>query len=272
VAVVALLAFASFLSLSAAQPVIERTETVRTRTDAESFVVLDVSRSMLARRGSGAPTRLERAKTAAAALRSALSEVPVGIASLTDRVLPHLFPSADRRVFETTLARSLAIEQPPPRSSLATNATKLESLASIRTQRYFAPSARKRLLVVLTDGETQPVVGARLGSLFRMPPTIEVVFVQFWHPDERVYSGGVPEPQYRPDRSSSAVLGGIAESISGSVYAEGEVEAAARKVRELIGNGRTVTRARHDRRIALAPFLAAAALAPLGLLLSRRAR
>lgn len=272
VALAALLALGTLLGLAAAQPVIERTKTVRARTDAEAFVVLDVSRSMLARRGSGSPSRIERAKRAATDLRSALSEVPVGIASLTDRVLPHLFPSADRRVFETTLARSLAIEKPPPRSSLATSATRLESLASVRTQHYFAPSARKRLLVVLTDGETQPVIGARLGSLFRRPPVIEVVFVRFWHQDERVYSGGVPEPQYRPDPSSSAVLDGLAESVSGSVYAEGEVEAAARKTRELIGSGRTAIRGEHDRRIALAPFLAAAALAPLVLLLWRRDR
>ena len=42
----------------------------------------------------------------------------VGIASLTDRVLPHLFPSTDVDVFEATIERSMAIERPPPRSSL----------------------------------------------------------------------------------------------------------------------------------------------------------
>jgi hypothetical protein len=268
----ALLVLAALLGLAAAQPVVERTRTVRARTDAEVFVVLDVSRSMLARRGSGSPMRIERAKSAARDLRSALPGVPVGIASLTDRVLPHLFPSTDGRVFETTLFRSLGIERPPPRSVVATNATNLESLATIRTQRYFSPSARKRLLLVLTDGETQPASGARLGSLFRRPPVVEVVFVRFWHPEERVLSGGAPEPQYRPDRSSRAVVDGLAGAVSGSVYTEDELEAAARKARELIGSGRLASRSEQGSRIPLAPWLAVAALAPLALLLSRRER
>lgn len=272
VALASVLAFGTLLSLAAAQPVIEQTRTVRVRTDAEALVVLDVSRSMLARDGAGGPMRIERAKMAATVLRSALSEVPVGIASLTDRVLPHLFPSADQRVFEMTLTHSLAIERPPPRSTLATSATRLESLASIRTQRYFSPSARKRLLLVLTDGETQPVSGPRLRSLFRRPPVIDVVFVRFWQEDERVFTGGAPEPEYRPDASSGAVLAGVAESVSGSVYSEAKVDAAARKARRLIGSGRVVARGEYGGRIALAPYLAAAALVPLALLLARRDR
>lgn len=266
-----LVVFAALLALAAAQPVIERTRTVRVRTDAEAFVVLDVSRSMLARRARGGPMRIDRAKAVAADLRSALVEVPFGIASITDRVLPHLFPSADERVFQATLAASVGIERPPPRSSLAASATELESLGTIRTQRYFAPSARRRLLVVLTDGETQPVARARLRSIFRRPPVIDVVFVRFWNADERVYSRGSAEP-YEPDPSSAAVLAGIAEALSGSVFSEREAEAAGRKARELIGNGPTLVRGERGRRIALAPYLLAAALAPLILLLVKRDR
>ncbi len=262
---------AVLLGLATAQPVVERTRTVRARTDAEIFVVLDVSRSMLARR-PGSQSRIERAKTAAAELRAALPEVPVGLASLTDRVLPHLFPSSDQRVFESTLARSLAIEKPPPRSALATSATRLEALASIRTQRYFSPSARKRLLLVLTDGETQPLVGARLGSLFRRPPVVDVVFVQIWHRDERVYASGSPEPQYLPDPSAGAVLEGLAKSISGSAYGEAALDEATSEARRLVGSGRTVVRGEYAGRIPLAPYLAAGALAPLALLLVRRDR
>ena len=120
----AVLAAGACLGFAAAQPVIERTKTLRTRTDAEAFIVLDVSRSMLAQRDTGSPTRLERARAAAKELRSAWPEVPVGVASLTDRVLPHLFPSVDESVFAATIDRSLGIEQPPPRSSLATSGTK----------------------------------------------------------------------------------------------------------------------------------------------------
>ncbi|MBA2298827.1 MAG: VWA domain-containing protein [Actinobacteria bacterium] len=269
---VTLAAVAALLGLAAAQPVIERTRIVRVRTDAEAFVVLDVSRSMLARSDADSPSRLERAKSAATTLRSALPEVPVGVASLTDRVLPHLFPSVDEGVFEATVAHSLAIEKPPPRSALATSATRLEALASIVTQRYFSPSARTRLLLVLTDGESQPLIGARLGSLFQRPPVVDVVFVQFWHGDERVFSRGVPEPQYLPDPSASSVLAGLAESISGNAYPESELDAAVSQARRLVGSGRTVVRGDPGSRIPLAPHLAAVALAPLALLLIRRNR
>ena len=272
VALVAVFVFGALLALAATQPVLERTKPKRVRTDAEALVVLDISRSMLARTGARAPMRIQRAKKAAIVLRSALSEVPVGIASMTDRVLPHLFPSADQRAFERTLRYSLAIERPPPRSGFATSATNLESLASIRTQRYFSPTARKRLLLVLTDGETQPVAGARLRALFRRRPAIEVVFLRFWDADERVFSGGAPEPQYLPDPSSGAVLARIAGSVSGSVYTEAEVGKASREARRLIGSGPTVVRGEFAGRIALAPFLVAAALLPLALLLTRRAR
>lgn len=272
VALVAVLTVGTLLALAATQPVLERTKPTRVRTDAEALVVLDISRSMLARRGAAAPMRIERAKSAAIVLRSALSEVPVGIASLTDRVLPHLFPSADRRAFERTLMYSLGIERPPPRSAFATNATNIESLASIRTQRYFSAASRKLLVLVLTDGETRPVAAARLRALFRRPPVIEVVFLRFWDADERVYSAGVPEPEYLPDPSSGAVLAGIAGSMSGSVYAEAEVGKASRRARELIGSGPTVVRGEFAGRIALAPYLVAAALLPLALLLVRRER
>jgi VWA domain-containing protein len=271
-ALAALLVTGTLVGLAAAQPVLEWETTLRTRTDAEAFVVVDVSRSMLARRSAGSPTRLERATAAAIDLRAALPEVRFGVASLTDRTLPHLFPSADRDVFGATLTRSLGIEQPPPRSAFAALATSLEALATIRTHRYFSPTSRKRLLVVLTDGESQPISGARLASLFREPPVIEVLFVHLWHADERVYTEGAPEPQYEPDPSSRVVLDGVARSVSGNVFAEGQLGAAARRARELVGSGPTVVRGEQGRRIALAEYLAAAALAPLGLLLWRRDR
>jgi hypothetical protein len=272
VAVVAVLAAGAFLGLAAAQPVVERSTTVRTRTDVEAFVVLDLTRSMLARRDTGSATRLERAKTTAVTLRRALPEIRVGVASLTDRTLPHLFPSVEQDVFEATLDRSLGIERPPPRSSFATVATSLDALATIRTHRYFSPVARKRLLVVFTDGESQPVAGARLGALFLRPPAIDVVFVHVWNEDERVFTAGAPEPQYRPDPSARLALDGLADLVSGNVYSESEVGAAVQRARELVGSGPSVARGERRGEIRLAPYLAAAVLAPLGLLLWRRDR
>jgi von Willebrand factor type A domain len=271
VALAALLVASVLVGLAAAQPVLERTETLEVRTDAEVFVVLDVSRSMLAQDGLQSAPRFDRAKSAASRLRASLEGVPVGIASLTDRVLPHLFPSPDEDVFEVTIQRSLGIEKPPPTSGVSTLATSLSSLAAIRGLRYFTPSARKRVVVVLTDGESTPVASARVGSLYRQRPAITPVFLHFWDEDERVYSRGAPEP-YRPDESSREVLERLADSTNGHVYSEGDLGAATAKVRDLLGSGPTVVQGRSGDRIALAPYLALAAFLPLTLLLLRRDR
>src|SRR5947208_7458571 len=110
----AIAAAAALLGAAAAQPVISSTRTRLGRSDAESYFLFDTSRSMLARRDFGSPTRLARAKRLALHLRQSLGDIPVGIASLTDRVLPHLFPTLDAQVFSTTLRDSVGIERPPP--------------------------------------------------------------------------------------------------------------------------------------------------------------
>lgn len=267
----AALAIAGLLGLAAAQPVLGRTTAHRLRTDAEAYVVIDVSRSMLASRGPGASSRLQRAKVAAARLRASLPDVRVGIASMTDRVLPHLLPSADEDVFRTTLERAIQIESPPPRASLLTTATSLDSLAAIATQRFYSPSAKHRLLVVLTDGESQPVSPAAVKRNFR-GARIETVFLQVWDGRERVYTRGAPEPQYRPNPSAREILERLAADIGGSVYGEGDLRAATRKARHLLGNGPTRVEGERRTRVALARYLSLAAFLPLALLLWRRER
>jgi von Willebrand factor type A domain len=260
------------LALAATQPVFAWTRDRSVRTDAEAFVVLDVSRSMLAQESLASPQRIERAKAAASEIRRSLPDVRFGISSLTDRVLPHLFPSADQSVFEATIERSLAVERPPPRSSFLTGATSLNGLATLRGLRFFSPSATKRVVIVLTDGESNPVSNARLGGLFRRKPAIGLVFVQFWKEDEKVFTRGVPEPQYIADPSARQLLNRLAASTNGAVYSEDRVGAAARKTRALLGSGPTVVEGEDAGRVALAPYLAVAALLPFGLLLWRRDR
>ncbi len=272
VTVAALLATGALVGVAAAQPVYDEKRTVRERTDSEAFVVLDVSRSMLARQDTGSAMRIERAKAVAKSIRSSLPEIRFGVASITDRTLPHLFPSGDQAVFDATLDKSLGIEQPPPRSTFEQNATNLEALATIRSQRFFTPTAKKRLLVVLTDGESQVVSGARLARVFGAPPVTRVVFVHFWHSDEKVFTEGAPEPQYSPDPSARVVLDGLAEAVSGNAFSETEVAAAKKTARAVFGDGPTIVRGEQGARIALAPYFAAAALLPLGLLLWRRDR
>jgi hypothetical protein len=271
-AVAATAVAAALLGLAAAQPRVEWMSEHRVRSDAEAFVVLDTSRSMLARADRDAPIRYRRALDAALRFRSELQEVPVGIASFTDRVLPHLFPSSDAEVFETTLTRAIGIDKPPPQGTFVSTATRLSALESVVSRRYFTPTVRHRLLFVVTDGESIPLSGPKIAAAFRRPPGVATVFLHVWDGSEQVYDGGQPEPQYSPDPRSRGILDGAAAALGGSVFAEDELGRAIAAARKELGEGPTVVQGQRRNRLALAPYLAGAVFLPLGLLLWRRDR
>lgn len=269
---VALAAAGALLGLAAAQPRVSWTSERIVRADAEAFVVVDTSRSMLARTGQRGTIRFARATDAALRLRGALPEVPVGLASFTDRVLPHVFASPDDDVFAATLRRSIGVDRPPPQGLFTLTATRLAALEAVVTRRFFSPAARKRLLFVITDGESIPLAGARLATTFRTPPGLDTIFVHVWRSDERVYEGAAPEPQYRPDVRARAILDAAAASLGGAVYGEEDLDGAIARARSLLGDGPTVARGERRNRLALAPYLAGAVFLPLALLLWRRDR
>lgn len=265
----ALAGVAGLIALAATQPVVETTRTVRERTDAEVFVVLDISRSMLASAEPGAPTRFERAQAAAEGLRQRLPEVPIGLLSMTDRILPHLFPTIDDTAFASTLEKAIGIERPPPALFFSTRATSLNALEGIPTRDYFSPTARKRLLVVFTDGESQPVDANLRGAYSKRPP-IETLLVHLWKADERIYETGVAEHGYRPDRASANVLANVASSVGGRVFIETQLDAVEEAATAALGSGPTRERVIEGERRALMPYGTLAALLPLSFLLFRR--
>jgi hypothetical protein len=272
VPIVALVSAGALVGVAAAQPVLERSTRFLVRSDAEAYVVVDISRSMLARGDRGSPARIDRATAAAVEVREELGGFKVGIASLTDRVLPHLFPSADEDVFRATIEQSVGIDRPPPHERLSANGTTLEALGSVATRGFFSPTVERRLLVVVTDGETRPLNEGAVAASLARAPGIETVFIHVWGPSERVFVQGIAAPDYKPDPTSRASLDRLARATRGAVYSEDDVAAAARKARELLGNGPTVVQRDRREREPLAPLAAAAAFLPLGLLLGRRGR
>ncbi|NUT56564.1 MAG: hypothetical protein HOQ03_11375, partial [Thermoleophilia bacterium] len=265
----ALAAVPCLLALAAMQPIVETTRTIDERTDAEVFVVTDVSRSMLASARPGAPTRLERAQALAEQLRARLPGVPVGILSLTDRVLPHLFPTADEIVFRSTLEKSIGIERPPPALFFSTRATQLSALAAIPERDFYSPSARKRVLVVYTDGESQPL-DAELTRAFARKPVVETIFVHVWGSADRIYETGMAERAYTPDPGSAASLRSAAQLTGGRVLGEGEGAEAADAAAAVLGEGPTRKRILEGERRALMPYATMLVLLPLGFVLLRR--
>ena len=259
------------LGVSAAQPVLGTERSVPEREDAEAFFVLDTSRSMLASDGPDGATRFERAQDAASAIRDRIPQVRSGIISMTDRILPHVLPTTDRRVFEATLRRSIGVELPPPAFTYSTYATSYDVLAGIPQRRFYSPTAKKRILVVLTDGESRPF-GATLGSAFPGRPPIETVFVRFWDAGERIYAMGSAEGGYVPDKSNERTIERAASLMGGRVFSEDEISAAGDAVAGLVGEGATANRSIPGARVALMPWVTLAAFLPLGFALWRRNR
>jgi hypothetical protein len=274
----ALAAAATLLALAAAQPVIGSSQQQHVDEDAQAIVVFDVSQSMAAAVGPHEPTRLDRAKALAVRLRRALGPDEVGAASLTSRTLPYLFPTADVRTFEEVVRQSVQIGSPPPgaptfaallsgRRDLATD---LGSLGTIPTQNYFTPDAKRRLVIVLSDDESQPLTASSIAVRYRMEPRVRLISVRFWNARERIYGANGSDVQYRPDPTSAVAARQLAELTGGRSFGEHDVDAIARAARADLAGGRVVTQTLEQTQRPLAAWFAAAALLPLTLVLYRR--
>jgi len=259
---------AGMLGIAAAQPVISGTRTHTGRADAQVYVLFDASRSMLARASADAPTRFEREKTLALRLRHAVPDVPVGIASLTDRVLPHLFPTLESDVFESTLGDSLGIERPPP-AGTGDLATDFNSIGTVGTNNYYRPNVHKRLLVVFSDGESRFFDDAQIQKDLEKG-NVHVLFVHLWDANEKIYQpGGRVDPGYRPDSQAPSEARRLAKAGGGEVLGE-DPGVLISRAKAFLGSG-AQTKVREQRtRVSLGPFVALAALLPLGFVLLRR--
>jgi hypothetical protein len=248
----------ALLGLAAAQPVLTHEGRVRQRTGVEALFVFDISRSMAASATPTSPTRLDRAVVAAKRLRAAIADVPSGVATLTDRVLPGLLPVADAAAFDLVADRGVAIESPPP-AETRLRATTFDALRDIPAGNYFSPQTKRRIVVLLTDGESDPVDAA---DLLPRDRGYRFVAVRLWRGDESVFRpDGERETAYRPDPLGRVVLDRVAEALDGHAYDEGELDGAVRAVRAAANAGSvTTTAAATPGRTPLAPYLAGLAL------------
>ena len=268
--VAALTAVPLLVAFASMQPVVDRSTEHVTRTDAEIYFVIDVSRSMIASRTARSRTRLERARAGAIRVRNGLGDVPAGVATLTDRLLPHLFPTADPDVFAATVERSIGIDQPPPVNYNRT-ATTLGALAAIVTRNFFSPNVRRRVAIVFTDAESRPFATETVGALFRREPRVHALFVRVGDGRERVFTTeGHLEDGYRPDPSAATTIVSLAAATGGGAFTETQLDEVTAAARGAIGRGTTEVRGTERNKLALAPYAVALAFAPLGLLLWRR--
>jgi hypothetical protein len=267
--VIALTSVPVLLAIALAQPVLRFTETHRVRTDAEAFYVFDVSRSMLAASRPESPTRFDRAVSAAHRAHASLGQLRSGVATLTDRVLPHLFPTADDEVFTATLEQALTINRPPPRGYQRVG-TLFEALDTLAGDNFFRDAAQHRLVILFTDGESRPYVIETLREALAAGPPLDFVVVRFWQPGERIWNGEQPERGYRADPTSGGMVRQLAAVTGARTFEESQVGGAIAAARELVGTGPLRDEGTALRVHPLARWFVLASFVPLALLLWRR--
>lgn len=259
----------ALLAAAAAQPVVRLPHTLELRKDAQVYLVLDVSGSMAASASAGAPTRFERARALALRLRAALADVPVGLATISDRILPHVLPTPDERVFAAAAERAIGVGRPPPTGGVAGRVvSELASLPMLGSG-YFA-RVPHRLAIVLTDAESNDYIATEvMGKLRRQ--RIGVLLVRVRGPHDSIYRDGRRDPGFVPFDGTEGRLAALAPLlVGGRVYSERELAAVAAAAKATLGTGPTASRGREDREVRLGRWLALAAVAPLLLLLLAR--
>ena len=128
------------------------------------------------------------------------------------------------------------------------------------------------MVIVLTDGETQGINEARLARVWRRPPGVSVDLRAALVARRACVQPGLPEPQYRPDPAARSDLDRLATASGATVFDETELDDVTDRVRSALESGPVVTEGVRKTRLALAPYLLAFAILPLGVLLWRRDR
>ena len=267
--VVSLALLPALLGVAATQPVVVRDRLLTERADAQAYLVFDTSLSMAAKRGPNGLSRLARAKAEALRLLPGLGDLPVGLASMTDRTLPTVLPTTDLGLLDRTLRQSIAIDRPPPSQVYKGRATTMQALLQVGDARFYAPSVTHRVLVLFTDGESSKLPESYTIDA-RRNPLVPPLLVHVWAPGEHVYLHGRVDRAYVPDPTSGVQLDRFAALTHGRVFAESDAGALASAIRATAGPATAHTTVQQYARVALAPWFVLAGVLPLAFLLWRR--
>jgi hypothetical protein len=253
----ALIALGVLVAAAAAQPMIRTTDSTRVRTDAELYLTFDVSRSMLAAAEPRGVVRMERARALGKKVHASLRDVPTGVATLTNRMMPLLFPTGDARGATAVIDHSLRIMQPQPENYTAARASSLAALSLAADRSYFNPGSRKRVLVVFSDLDSDFFSLEGTLRLLRRH-RIEPFLVRVAAPGERVYdAAGRP---YAYVSESTVTVDGLRDA-NWHAFEEDETARLITEIRSYLGAGPVGTSGLVESQRSLAPLLALAALA-----------
>ena len=117
------------------------------------------------------PTRLDRAAAAAERLRAAIPSVAVRRRRRSPTACcPTLLPVADAAGFDAGASAQRCRDREPAAAATSVRATTYDALAQIPGGGYFDPQARSRIVVLLTDGESNPVQTGELAAALAGQP------------------------------------------------------------------------------------------------------
>jgi hypothetical protein len=184
----------------------------------------------------------------------------MGLSSLTNRLLPYLFPTSDSQAFDLVLDRAYGIQRPPPALTQDRWVTVFDPLGQVAIRRYFSPGVRDRVLVVLSDAEARAFdAGAVLRQLEDSRPT--PVIVRFWRSGERIFRAD--SRSYRATQPNAL---GALRRAGWPAFSETQLGAAVRYVRGAVGSGPLVRVGYERQEFQLATVSILAAFVPLLLL------
>ena len=181
----------------------------------------------------------------------------MGLSSLTNRLLPYLFPTSDVRAYDLVLADAYGIQRPPPSLTIDHWVTVFDPLAEVTTRRFFSPAVHRRVLVVLSDVEAHQFDARALLARLERAGTTPVV-VRFWRPGERIFQRG--SESYRATQPDALAP---LRQAGWPAFSETQLGAAVARIRDAVGTGPTAQVGYAQDETQLAPFLALAAFVPL---------
>ena len=278
----------ALLAVAASQPMVRTQRTTGVRGDAQAYVILDTSTSMLARSARKAPARIDLARSIAARIAAHLPDnLPIGLAEMPQGVLPLLPPTISRAEFDDVLDRVVTAGAMPakPQDQLADSsvtpsrrkplapfvATNLIALRTLDLARFYSSRATHRLAILVTDAETSAFDPARLSTALARAGT-KLLVVRVGSPSDRLWrpiaGRTVLDPGYVPTTAGVSSVRMLARSLGGDLYSPSQLTDLSSRARDLLGSGGTVRVVRMQRVLALGPYLALAAIPLVALLLA----
>ena len=255
---VGLIALAALVAATAAQPAVRATDSTPVRSDAELFLTFDVSRSMQASSAPGDVVRLERARALGREVHAALrrrsdgrrdAHEPDDAAPLSDRRRT----GRDRRDRPLRCGSCSPSRQRSPRPVRAH--WPRSALPADRS--YYNPSARKRVLVVFSDLDSDFFSLEGTLRLLRQQ-RIEPFLVRVAAPGERIFDAAGRPNAYVSE--STVTIDGLRRA-GWHAFEEDESARLVTEIRSYLGRGPVGASGLVESQRSLAPWLALAALA-----------